>query len=59
MMDDISDIAQFYDSNPEGEHGRVQQHQREYELTWRYLHQSMSEESSGRRPRTSAASPRH
>jgi len=37
MVDDISDIAQFYDSNPDGEHGRLEMHQLEYDLTWRYL----------------------
>ncbi len=39
VIDDISDIAKFYDSNPEGEHGRLEQHQLEYDLTWRYLDQ--------------------
>lgn len=39
MIDDISDIAQFYDGNPDAEHGRLEQHQLEYELTWRYLDQ--------------------
>ena len=39
MFDDISDIAQFYDGNPDGEHGRLEQHQLEYDLTWRYLDQ--------------------
>ena len=37
MSDDNRDIAQFYNSNPDGEHGRLEQHQLEYELTWRYL----------------------
>ncbi len=39
MLDDISDIAQFYDGDPDGEHGRLDQHQLEYDLTWRYLEQ--------------------
>ncbi|HKQ79135.1 MAG TPA: class I SAM-dependent methyltransferase [Blastocatellia bacterium] len=37
MVDDISDIAQFYNSNPDDEQGRLEQHQLEYDLTWRYL----------------------
>ena len=36
-MDDVSDIAFYYNSDPEREHGRLEQHQLEYELTWRYL----------------------
>jgi S-adenosylmethionine-dependent methyltransferase len=37
MNDDVSDIAAYYSSNPEGEHGRLERHQLEYDLTWRYL----------------------
>ncbi len=37
MIDDVGDIAEFYSSNPEGEHSRLEQHQLEYDLTWRYL----------------------
>jgi 2-polyprenyl-3-methyl-5-hydroxy-6-metoxy-1,4-benzoquinol methylase len=37
MMDDISDIASFYDSDPERERCRLERHQLEYDLTWRYL----------------------
>ena len=37
MIDDVSDIAEFYSSNPEGEHSRLERHQLEYDLTWRYL----------------------
>lgn len=37
MIDDISDIAAFYNSNPQGEHDRLDQNQLEYNLTWRYL----------------------
>lgn len=37
MIDDVSDIAELYSGNPEGEHGRLERHQLEYELTWRYL----------------------
>jgi S-adenosylmethionine-dependent methyltransferase len=38
-MDDISDIGMFYNSIPEIEHTRLEQHQLEYDLTWRYLDQ--------------------
>jgi S-adenosylmethionine-dependent methyltransferase len=38
MQDDIHDIAEFYNSNPDLEHGRLERHQLEYDLTWRYLH---------------------
>jgi S-adenosylmethionine-dependent methyltransferase len=37
MIDDVSDIAAFYDSDPEREHGRLERRQLEYDLTWRYL----------------------
>jgi hypothetical protein len=33
MVEDISDKPQFYDNNPEGEHGRLEQRQLEYDLT--------------------------
>lgn len=39
MIDDVSDIAELYSSNPEGEHSRLELHQLEYDLTWRYLDQ--------------------
>ena len=39
MIDDVSDIAEFYNNNPEGEHSRLERHQLEYDLTWRYLDQ--------------------
>lgn len=39
MLDDITDIAEFYDNNPDAEHGRLDQHQLEYDLTRRYLHE--------------------
>jgi S-adenosylmethionine-dependent methyltransferase len=39
MPDDISDIAEHYNSNPQREHGRLEQHQLEYDLTWRFLNQ--------------------
>ena len=37
MMDDVNDIAVFYDRNQESEHGRLDRHQLEFDLTWRYL----------------------
>jgi len=36
-VDDVSDITAFYNSDPEREHARLEEHQLEYELTWRYL----------------------
>jgi SAM-dependent methyltransferase len=39
MIDDVKDIAAYYDSDPEREHCRLEQHQLEYDLTWRYLNQ--------------------
>jgi len=37
MNDDVSDIAAFYNSDPLREHTRLERHQLEHELTWRYL----------------------
>jgi 2-polyprenyl-3-methyl-5-hydroxy-6-metoxy-1,4-benzoquinol methylase len=37
MHDDVSDIAVFYSSDPEKEHVRLEHHQLEHDLTWRYL----------------------
>jgi SAM-dependent methyltransferase len=37
MSDDIGDIAHYYDANGEAEHARLDAHQLEYDLTWRYL----------------------
>jgi SAM-dependent methyltransferase len=39
LLDDISDIAQFYNGYVDGEQGRLEKHQLEYDLTWRYLDQ--------------------
>jgi SAM-dependent methyltransferase len=39
MIDDVSDIAAYYNSDPEREHSRLELHQLEYDLTWRYLDQ--------------------
>jgi S-adenosylmethionine-dependent methyltransferase len=46
MVDDISDIAAFYNSDPEREHCRLEQHQLEYDLTWRYLNQYLPAQGS-------------
>ena len=37
MIDDVSDIASSYNSDPGREHTRLERHQLEYDLTWRYL----------------------
>ncbi len=37
MLDDVSDIAAFYNRSPETEHSRLERHQLEYDLTWCYL----------------------
>ena len=39
MHDDLRDIADYYNSDPEREHFRLERHQLEYDLTWRYLDQ--------------------
>ncbi|MHB1317832.1 MAG: class I SAM-dependent methyltransferase [Anaerolineae bacterium] len=36
-MDNISDIEQLYSRDPDREHERLERHQLEYDLTWRYL----------------------
>jgi S-adenosylmethionine-dependent methyltransferase len=46
MSDDVSDIAAFYNSEPEREHTRLERHQLEYELTWRYLDQYLPAQGS-------------
>jgi ubiquinone/menaquinone biosynthesis C-methylase UbiE len=37
MIDDVTDIAAYYNSDPVREHCRLEQHQLEFDLTWRYL----------------------
>jgi S-adenosylmethionine-dependent methyltransferase len=39
MTDDVSDIAGYYNSDPAREHSRLERHQLEHDLTWRYLGQ--------------------
>lgn len=36
ISDDVSDIAAFYNADPEREPGRLELHQLELDLTWRY-----------------------
>jgi S-adenosylmethionine-dependent methyltransferase len=38
-MDDLRDITAYYNNDPERENGRLERHQLEYDLTWRYLTQ--------------------
>ena len=37
MTDDISDIAAYYNRNPQAEHRRLEENQLEFDLTWRFL----------------------
>lgn len=46
MIDDVSDIAAFYSSDPGREHSRLVEHQLEYDLTWRYLNQYLPTQGS-------------
>lgn len=46
MIDDISDIAASYNNDPQREHNRLERHQLEYELTWRYLNQYLPRQGS-------------
>jgi S-adenosylmethionine-dependent methyltransferase len=39
MADDVSDIADYYNSDPAREHSRLTRHQLERDMTWRYLNQ--------------------
>ena len=39
MTDDVSDIALYYNADPAREHSRLDRHQLEHDLTWRYLEQ--------------------
>ena len=38
-MDDVSNIAELYNSDPESEDSRLERHKLEHDLTWRYLDQ--------------------
>jgi SAM-dependent methyltransferase len=46
MSDDVSDIAAFYNSALESEHSRLERHQLEHDLTWRYLNQYLPSQGS-------------
>lgn len=46
MIDDIADIAAHYNNAPENEDQRLQRHQLEFELTWRYLNEYLPPSSS-------------
>lgn len=46
MMDDVSDIAAFYNGDLEREHYRLERHQLEHDLTWRYLNQYLPSQGS-------------
>ncbi len=46
MIDDVSDIATYYNNDPEREHHRLEKHQLEYDLTWRYLDQYLPPQGS-------------
>jgi S-adenosylmethionine-dependent methyltransferase len=46
MIDDVTDIAAFYNSDPKREHGRLERHQLEYDLTWRYLNRYLPSQGS-------------
>jgi S-adenosylmethionine-dependent methyltransferase len=37
MLDRISDIVEYYNKDPQKEHQRLEEHQLEYDLTWRFL----------------------
>jgi S-adenosylmethionine-dependent methyltransferase len=43
MIDDVSDIADYYNSDPALEHSRLERHQLEFELTWRFLTEYLPE----------------
>ncbi len=46
MNDNVSDIRDFYNSDPQREHERLERHQLEYDLTWRYLDQYLPAQGS-------------
>jgi len=46
MIDDVGDIAAFYNNDPDIERDRLQLHQLEYDLTWRYLNQYLPAQGS-------------
>lgn len=46
MIDDVSDITAYYNSALESEHSRLERHQLEYDLTWRYLNRYLPSQGS-------------
>ena len=46
MIDDVSDIVALYNSAPEKEHVRLERHQLEHDITWRYLNRYLPPEGS-------------
>lgn len=46
MIDDVSDIALYYNSDPEREHSRLDRHKLEWDITWRYLHEYLPPQGS-------------
>ena len=46
MMDDVSDIVAFYNSALESEQSRLERHQLEHDLTWRYLNRYLPAEGA-------------
>lgn len=46
MIDEVSDIASFYGSDPGREHSCLLEHQLEHDLTWRYLDQYLPSQGS-------------
>ena len=46
MADDVSDIAAYYSSIVEKERGRLDVHQLEYDLTWRFLNRYLPSQGS-------------
>lgn len=46
MSDDLSDIVAYYNNNADQEHTRLERHQLEYDLTWRYLERYLPSQGS-------------
>ncbi|MHB9033613.1 MAG: class I SAM-dependent methyltransferase [Anaerolineae bacterium] len=57
MQDDISDIRAFYDTNPLRENERLEENQLEFDMTWRYLMETLP--PAGRLLELGAASGRY
>ena len=46
MTDDIRDIADYYNNRPQSEHNRLEEHQLEFDLTWRLLEEYLPPKGS-------------